>query len=94
MDDARLKQLVEKFDVELMEEDLQHEAWVVVVASKGVGHPPEVAHGVYRSAFEALEKADTLRRQMDGAEGRQEFMAGYTPTISIVPVFGDEEEDA
>lgn len=95
MDDKRLRQLMERYAVELMQDDLEHDCWVVVVWSKGKTEgPPEAGHGPFASAAEALVRAEELRAEMAAAPGAQTFMAGYQPTISIVPVYGDEEEGA
>lgn len=95
MSDASLRKQMEQIEMELLQDDMNHDCWVVVVWLKGQieGHHPEAAHGPYASAHEALAKAEQLRAQMERAPGRTTFLAGYTPTISVVPVFGDEEEE-
>lgn len=96
MDDRRLKQLMDQFNLDLMAEELEHDCWVVLVwmVGRAEGGPPEAGHGPYPSAFAALEKADRLRVEMQNAPGREAFLSGYTPTISVIPVFGDEEDTA
>lgn len=92
MNEARFRELMDQFAMELMAEDLEHSPWVVVVWSKGQGEgPPEVAHGPYQTAFEALTKAEQLHQEMENAPGRHTFMAGYTPTIHVIPVYADDE---
>lgn len=95
MDAAQLKALMDQFAMDLMQEDLEHDCWVTLLWTKGQerGGPPEIAHGPYSSASEALTKADEIRTRMANAPGANTFMAGYTPTITVVPVFGDDEKE-
>ena len=94
MDDTRIKQLMDELSIDLMTEDLEHDCWVTLVWMLGRDSgDPEVAHGPYTSALDALVKADELRRQMADAPGKH-LLAGYTPTFTIVPVYGDEKEDS
>src|SRR4051794_28712888 len=89
----RFSELMDELSMNLLAEDLEHGCWVVLCWTKGNdGSPPEAAHGPFVSVQEALAKAEHLRWQMEHAEGRHTFLAGYTPTFNVVPVYGDEDD--